>query len=82
VLLEALDAWIARQDNKPSRPAGIRRILERGLAGELKSAVLYQQRRRGSRVSEALWAARRALNVVARRRSLTALTKYHIPVMF
>jgi hypothetical protein len=30
--LEQLDAWIARQDDAPSRPEAIRRLLERGLA--------------------------------------------------
>jgi hypothetical protein len=29
--LSALDSWIERQDNKPSRPEAIRRLIERGL---------------------------------------------------
>ena len=31
---EALDAWIARQPDNPSRPEAIRRLIERGLEAE------------------------------------------------
>jgi metal-responsive CopG/Arc/MetJ family transcriptional regulator len=31
-LLDELDAWIARQDNKPSRPEGIPPLLAKALA--------------------------------------------------
>ncbi|HWF94048.1 MAG TPA: hypothetical protein VG291_03725 [Xanthobacteraceae bacterium] len=32
-MLASLDAWIARQDDQPSRPEAIRRLVELGLAG-------------------------------------------------
>jgi hypothetical protein len=34
--LEALDAWIAKQDDSPSRPEAIRRLVEIGLKGKGK----------------------------------------------
>jgi len=32
-LLSAIDAWRARQEDEPSRPEAIRRLVEIGLAG-------------------------------------------------
>jgi hypothetical protein len=32
-LLTRLDAWVGRQEDEPSRPEAIRRLIERGLAG-------------------------------------------------
>jgi hypothetical protein len=37
-----IDAWIAKQDDDPSRPEAIRRLIERGLASE---ATLTKPRR-------------------------------------
>ena len=36
-LLTNLDDWIARQDNSPSRPEAIRRLVEKGLTAESTS---------------------------------------------
>jgi hypothetical protein len=35
--LEQLDAWIAKQDDKPSRPEAIRRLLAKALGSGTKS---------------------------------------------
>jgi len=32
-----IDAWIAKQDDEPSRPEAIRRLVERGLASEAET---------------------------------------------
>jgi hypothetical protein len=32
-LLRQLDAWVGHQEDEPSRPEAIRRLIERGLAG-------------------------------------------------
>lgn len=37
-LLGMIDAWAARQDDKPPRPEAIRRLVERGLAAESANA--------------------------------------------
>jgi hypothetical protein len=38
-LMAALDAWIASQNDEPSRPEAIRRIVERALAGKGRARV-------------------------------------------
>jgi hypothetical protein len=43
--LSELDAWAARQDDTPSRPEAIRRLVELGLAGAKKFAAPSQQTR-------------------------------------
>ena len=38
--LDALDAWIANDGSKPSRPEAIRRILRQGLADQSQAQVV------------------------------------------
>jgi hypothetical protein len=38
--LNTLDAWIARQEDQPSRPEAVRRLVELGLAHDQQEAAL------------------------------------------
>jgi len=46
-LLGMIDAWAAKQDDKPKRPDAIRRLVERGLASEPAAVKPRRTAKRG-----------------------------------
>jgi hypothetical protein len=71
--LSELDAWAARQDDTPSRPEAIRRLVELGLLA--KDSGQKPAREPGSRAKHAAKAANMAGQEIDRRTDLSAPTE-------